>query len=175
MIDVDTLPGLTADALERICDAHWNHGIGNGVTFSKITQHNACNHTLSGEITVDGIDYGFTIDNGDWAGTVVRSWEANNPGFHADPPAPEPRTFIPRDRDLFNSKPAMWGVYLYWRKQPWFTDMERGYNYDRHFQPGGFVENHYREKAEKRGLVPGYLSDLTEAERESIVGKVVPA
>jgi hypothetical protein len=46
--------------------------------------------------------------------------------------------------------------------------MERSYNYDRHFQPGGKIENHYRDKADKRGLRIGYLSELGAEERDSM-------
>lgn len=75
----------TNDHLERIADAQWG-GSGDGIHFSDIYQHNACNHTLSGTI-VDGDEtYGFTIESGDWNGTVVLGWGAR--GRHRGIQAP---------------------------------------------------------------------------------------
>lgn len=167
------LSAPTDDALERICNAQWeNPGLNkpiHGVTFLSIHQHNACNHTLSGTVDIDGVEHGFIIDNGDWNGTEVRAWgDPEDVGMAPEPEPPEQITFLPRDQSLFQTRPEMWRVYLAWRKEPWFREMESGYNYDRHFQPGGYVENHYREKAAKRGLRAGYLSDLTTEERASI-------
>lgn len=163
----------TVEALERICDAQWsNPGLYktvDGVTFLDIQQHNACNHTLSGTIDIDGVEHGFIIDNGDWAGTVVRAWgDPEDVGTAPEPEPPEPLTFLPNDRSMFWTRPNMWKVYVFWRKEPWFRDMERGYNYDHHFQPSRYIEGHYREKAAKRGLRIGYLSDLSAEERASI-------
>jgi hypothetical protein len=150
----------TDEALERICDAHWNGG-GDGVRFLDIHQHDACNHTLSGVIEIDGVEHGFIIENGNRNGTEVRAWgDPEDVGTYTPPPPPEPLTFIPKDDALFATRPQMFAVYVYWRKQPWFAEKERAYAYDRHFQPGGFVENHYREWADKRGLKVGLLSSL---------------
>lgn len=172
----DDLKGAPEECLERICDASWGcpdlYKEINGVTFLAIHQHNACNHTLSGTIVHEGQTFGFIIDNGDWAGTEVRAWgDPEDVGVAPEPEPPEPRTFIPRDRGLFLSRPELWSVYLAWRKEPWFRDLERSYNYDRHFQPGGKVEGYYAEKAAKRGLVVGYVSQLGEEERASIEGR----
>lgn len=144
----------TDEALERICDAHWNSG-GEGVKFRDIHQHNACNHTLSGTIEIDGTEYGFIIQNGDWNGTVVDKWGLADDVGTYKPEPPTLFTFVPMDDTLRTSKPHMWQVYLAWRKEKWFQDKERAYNYDRHFQPGGAIENHYREWAAKKGMKPG--------------------
>ena len=64
-------------------------------------------------------------------------------------------------------------VLAYWRKEQWFKDMEQSYNYDRHFAPGGATETYYREKASKKGLVPGYLSHFTDDEL-AILGEKRP-
>ena len=156
------------DALERIANAQWSlgnkKGTCDGVTLLEVYQHNVCNHTLSGTVEVDGQVYGFIIDSGDWSGTVVRAWgDPEEVGVEPEPEPPEPRTFVPNDDDLAWSRPGMFGVYMAWRKEPWFVEMERSYNYDRHFAPGGKTEGYYRDKASKRGMKPGYLSDLTSA------------
>jgi hypothetical protein len=154
----------TGEVLDRIDDAHWNGCKGEGIVMSAY-RHNACNHTLSGEIEVDGDRYSFVIDSGDWGGTVVHEWcspdEAK--GFR-EPEPPEPYTFVPNAPNLLENRPALFKVYGMWRKEAWFKDLERGYNYDRHFAPGTKTESHYREKAQKRGLCPGLLSNFNEEE-----------
>lgn len=172
-MSVDRLSEPTCEVLDRIANAQWslgsNGGLVDGVTLLDIQQHNACNHTLSGVIEVDGESYGFIIDSGDWNGTVVRAWgDPDDVGVAPEPEQSEPITFVPRSAALSITSPAMWRVYLAWRKEPWFREMERSYNYDRHFHPGSKTERHYREKAGRRGLVPGYLSDLSDEERASI-------
>lgn len=159
------------EALVRIADAQWDkdNAAKYGVVFLDIHQHNACNHTLSGTIDVDGVVHGFIIESGDWNGTVVHGWgDPEDVGCYLPGEPPEPRTFVPTNRFLFTERPEMFRVYAYWRTQEWFRDMERSYNYDRHFQPGGQVETYYKEKAAKRGLVPGFLSNFTADERAVI-------
>ena len=153
-----------ADILGRIVDAHWNystHGNSSGVEFRDIHQHDACNHTLSGTVDVDGTLYGFIIESGNNWGTVVHEWGlADDIGTYQPPPPPEPFTFVPADPNLPITRPGMFQVYLEWRKEEWFKAKEREYRYDRHFQPGGFVEKHYREWAAKKGMTIGLLSDF---------------
>lgn len=137
--------------LERICDAHWNHG-GDGVTFRDIHQHNACNHTLSGSIEHEGETLHFIIDDGDWGGTVVREFGTVDDVGVYEPPKPQRYMFVPADDNLATKRPEMWKMYLWWTKQPWFTEQLGKYHYDRHFQPGCAIEDHYRKWAAERGL-----------------------
>jgi hypothetical protein len=144
----------TEETLERICEAHWSsHGKdADGVHFSDIHTHNACNHTLSGTVDVDGVIYGFVIDSGNNAGTVVREWgPADDVGVY-EPGPPVRWTLVPKNPNLKETSPALWSVYLAWQKESWFAKMISDYSYDRHFQPGCQIENHYRALADKRGL-----------------------
>lgn len=151
----------TDDVMERILAAAHRAGPGSSDVVVSTYKHNACNHTYSGEIDVDGERYAFVIDSGDWNGTVIHEWchpdEAK--GF-TEPEPPEPRTFVPVNDNLNVTVPAMFRAYGLWRLESWFKDMERAYNYDRHFAPGVKTEAHYTEQAAKRGLRPGYLSSL---------------
>lgn len=156
------------DTLDRIVDAFCNRG-GKGVQFRDIYEHDVCNHTLSGTIEVQGQAYGFIIENGNWNGTVVRKWgEPDDVGIYDPPPPSEPFTFIPTDLCLHLDRPEMFKLYAWWRKQSWFIKKERDYAYDRYFQPGGFVENHYRDWAAKKGLKIGLLSDLPQSARDML-------
>jgi len=140
--------------LEELCDMEWNRDASTErITISSTHRHNACNHTHSGIAIIDGVKYGFIIDNGDWNGTVVREWgPADDVGLY-EPSQPTIFTFIPTNRTLKEDSPGLWGVYLAWRKEAWFKDKERGYNYDRHFAPGGKTEGYYRDWAAKKGLM----------------------
>jgi len=148
-------------ALERIADAMWNGRQGEGIVFLDVHQHNACNHTLSGTIDVAGVVHGFIIESGDWNGTVVLGWgDPEDVGTYQEPAPGEPLTFVPCDEFMAFDRPAMFGVYLLWRKEPWFKEQVSGYLYDRHFAPGGKTESHYREWASKKGLKVGLFSAI---------------
>lgn len=145
---------IAIDALERICDAMWNkeHQADYKVKLSDVHQHNACNHTATGEIEVKGKTYGFIIDNGDWNGTVVREWGSPEEIGVYEPPKPTIYTFVPENDNLKNEKPALWKLYLSWKKADWFKKMENDYNYDKHFQPGCKTEDYYRSWAHSKGM-----------------------
>lgn len=152
----------TEEVLERICDAQWN-GSGPGIVLLDVYKFNACNHVLSGTIEVNDETYGFIIENGDWNGTVVKAWgDPEDVGTYQHPEPPEPLTFIPNDRTLCISRPAIFEIYLGWRKENWFTEKQSAYNYDRHFQPGGCTEKYYREWAKKKGMIIGSMDQFRE-------------
>ena len=146
--------------MDRITDAECG-GSREGVIMS-IHRHNACNVTLSGAITHAGEEFGFVIDSGDWAGTVIREWGPADEVGDYEPEQPTLFTFVPVNPDLARVRPALFRVYLLWREQPWFKDRVRGYNYDRYFAPGVKTEDHYRAFAASRGLK---IATNDEAER----------
>lgn len=144
--------------MERIADALWNRE-GEGISFLDIHQHNACNHTVSGTIEHAGESFGFIIESGDIHGTVIHEWgEPEDVGVFKPAP-PTLYTFVPTDPGLELRRPEMWKVYLAWRETPWFKEKERGYNYDRHFQPGSVTEKHYRDWAATKGLMPAIVEE----------------
>jgi hypothetical protein len=80
-------------------------------------------------------------------GMLVKVWgDTEDIGIY-EPAVVEPIMFVPKNRYLHETRPAMFKVYLEWRKTDWFKRKERDYNYDRHFQPVSFLENHYRKWA----------------------------
>lgn len=149
------------EILERICDAHWNNREGDGVKFNANYMLDACNHLFSGTIEHDGVSYGFVIQNGNWNGTEVKEWGlADDVGIVPEPEPQELLTFVPKDTELKRTRPQMFGVYMAWRKEKWFTEKEQGLNYDTHFQPGSKTRNYYEEWANKKGMTIGRLSNL---------------
>lgn len=144
---------VAAEFLEELCNMEWSRDTKSPrIRISSSHQHNACNYTHSGTVTIDGVEYGFIIDNGDWNGTVVREWGLADDVGSYEPPRPTIYTFVPTDDALKDDKPGLWLVYLHWREQPWFQEKERGYNYDRHFAPGGKTETYYHEWAASKGM-----------------------
>lgn len=139
--------------LEELCDMEWAEDQKRGsICISSTHRHDACNYTHSGTVSIDGIEYGFVIDNGNWNGTVVREWGPADEVGAYDPPNPTVYTFVPTNGTLKEDSPGLWGVYLAWREAVWFKDKERGYNYDRHFAPGVKTEGYYRDWAAAKGL-----------------------
>lgn len=159
------------DDLERIGEVICNRDSAEmfGVNVLDLYQINAANHVLSGTIMVGEVEHGFIVEMGDIQGCQVHAWgDPENTGRY-QPPKPNLRTFIPKDLWLLAKNPAMFEVYCLWRDEPWFKELEQKYNYDRLFQPGGKIEDHYRAKAAERGLVPGYMDELPAEQRRLIV------
>jgi hypothetical protein len=139
--------------MERITEAQCSgDGPRYGVHFSTIHQHDACNHTLHGYVTVDGEEMWFTVDSGNWNGFVVRAYGTIDEVSPYDPPKPTRFFLVPTNDNLETDRPGMYKVYLLWTKEKWFQEILSGYHYDRHFQPGGQIENHYRTRAASKGL-----------------------
>lgn len=161
---------VASDTLQRVCEAAYTergykkHDCP-GVTIGSIHGHDAINMTFTGTVLMpDGIEYGFIIEDGNWNGTVVQEWGlAEHVGTY-EPPKPNPYRLFPRHAATLRvERPALWAVYLAWRRETWFTDLERGYNYDRHFSPGVVTDGHYTgpsSVATKRGLIWKLESDV---------------
>lgn len=65
---------LATETLERICNAHYNDGHGEGVVMHRRESDGFGRYTLVGTIEVGNADHGFTAyDSGD-CGTVVAEW-----------------------------------------------------------------------------------------------------
>ncbi|WP_454813822.1 hypothetical protein [Labrys neptuniae] len=151
------------DIMERMIDAaHAKDGRCGNIHVHDVHRHNACNHTYSGTVEHAGEIFGFIVHSGDWNGTDVEEWGPEDDVGTYDPPRPTTYTFVPANRTLKFDRPAMWQVYLQWRDQPWFKEKAHGYNYDRHFAPGGKTESHYRDWAASKGL---RIVDTEEAQR----------
>jgi hypothetical protein len=145
-------PAAAEGVLTRICEAGWAPSqLEPGIKELRVHEHNACNHTYEGVLEYDGIAFSFVVDNGDWNGTEVREFTTEDAaGYEA--PRPALYVLVPEKADLRATNPAMYSVYLHWTRTSWFADIQRGYNYDKHFQPGVKTEQHYRDKARQHGL-----------------------
>lgn len=146
------------EIMERIADAAWN-GSGEGIVFREVHQINACNHIHSGTIVHSGETFAFSIESGDMNGTVIYFF--GSPDDYAPQPPPKPARFmfVPSDDGLELRSPHMFMVYLAWTKTQWFKEKLAAYHYDRHYQPGCAIEDHYREWAVKKGMKIARIDD----------------
>lgn len=147
------------DAVQALFEAFYEHLAGKPDTppfsFSDVNQINACNYRFMAFYDApNGEEWCVTCADGDFGGSEVLEFskdvllelEEHRPTIYSF----KPTKWLPQ---------GMFGVYLAWRKEPWFQEMERSYNYDRFFAPGGKTETHYRDKAAKRGLTIATVED----------------
>lgn len=172
------------EILERVCNIIWDYSskrTDGVVTIEDKYKHDAINCTVTGYVDWKGEQFRFIIDNGDWNGTQVVEWGTEEDVGYYQPPKKIPFTFIPADDELKFKFPAMFNVYTLWRKENWFQEMERGYNYDRHFAPGSKTEKYYNDKAAQKGLrvacmdekeLKEYLTPATEEEIQNYKDRV---
>jgi hypothetical protein len=110
-----------------------------------IHQHNATNHVFSGTVDVDDEVYGFVVESGDNAGTVILDWGLEDDVKPYEPGEPTFYTFTVKGIDF---KPEKEKEIILKNttslKKPIHLKKVRAYNYDRHFSPGVVVEEHYK-------------------------------
>lgn len=146
-------PALAEETLQRICELHYaGEDKGNGIRFDCRHAHDAINYVLNGSIQIGEQSYRFTVEDGNWRGTVVREWGTEETVGLYKPPPPPIYDMVPVDDHLQSHNPALWKVYLAWKKEPWFAELLGGYAYDAHFAPGTKTEQYWRDKAAKKGL-----------------------
>ncbi|MBS1065888.1 hypothetical protein JK164_07940 [Gluconobacter kondonii] len=150
------------EVMERIADAMWTRKGDDRLRINNFHTLNACNHVADGDIEHAGEWFSFSIESGNWNGTVIRGWGDLDQVTAYDPPRPTVYDLMPRDRSLEIARPGMFRVYLLWRREKWFQDLAQSYNYDRHFAPGGKTETYWREKAAARGLLYAPDTEVTE-------------
>jgi len=150
------------EVMERIADAMWTQKGDDRLRINNFHTLNACNHVADGDIEHDGKWFSFSVESGDWNGTVIHGWGDLDDVAAYDPPRPTIYDLMPSNRSLEIERPGMFRVYLLWRQEKWFQDLARSYNYDRHFAPGGKTESYWRGKAASRGLVYAPDSEVNE-------------
>lgn len=114
-------------------------------------RYDAINCHAEGVLTYRDTEYWFHMQDGNWNGTVLLGWENAGEQYQEHVPiqwalAPTSEAIArqPADRLLM-----LWDHFL---TRPEVRDVPRKYAYDRRFQPGGQIENHYKSKVAKWGL-----------------------
>lgn len=155
------LTEMPDDVLEHICDKFYcgSSGIKDYISITDEIKHDAVNYTIFGYVLINNIKYYFIVDDGNNAGTVVKYFGLEKQPINYEEDK-ESISFIPIHEKLYINNPILYSIYMLEREKDWFKEMERNYNYDRHFQPGSVTENHYTEKAKIHWLKPGYFSQF---------------
>ncbi|MBF0185365.1 MAG: hypothetical protein HQM06_13420 [Magnetococcales bacterium] len=154
----------TDEELERISEALYSslcsREVEEGIDIDEIGIIDACNHVISGTIDSRGSVFAFVVEFGNASGTVVRKWgKPEDVKTHDIVERNEPYTLLPIDTSLHLTRPLMFHVYLEWRKQSWFEEFVKGYNYDTFFSPGNVTRNYWCNKAKEKGLRFAKLSE----------------
>lgn len=173
MIDTDTYHPKADEIGERISDAFCclraQRGTNGNVTLFDVHQHDAINHVLTGTIDVDGQVWGFICEIGNWNGFRMMEWGDHEDVGYYKPPVVEPFILLPNwvgwpeESYRFNVQ-----VYARFLRRTDIVEKIGSYNYDRHFQPGGYIEGRYREWAKKVGGHLGLFSSLPQRIQDDV-------
>lgn len=149
----------TEDLLQTICEAHYarDYKSNSALRFFEVHCEDITNYVLSGEIDHEGETYGFIIEDGNNAGTVVKEW-GEDVGIY-QPPKPDPLTLLPKS---INLPLNLLLLYFQWREEEWFKEQVRKTAYDFHFEPTNKIHSYWRNEADKHGLRIGHESEVPE-------------
>lgn len=136
----------------------------------------AINARAHGIVTIDGEEYSFQLEDGNWNGTVLLDWEGGREFVHHVPTrwALQPDYALVNDAIANQRGPFLlfkWDAML--NNHPAIAAIPGKYSYDRMMQPGGFIEKHYRDAAAKHRFV---IVDQEQAdETRAQLAKACPA
>lgn len=140
--------------MEMISESASGHIKHDCITMLEIDRLDACNYRSSGILDWKGREYSFIVQDGNWNGTVLEGWEeAGVQEFEYHQPtvwALQPRRDLISDAIVHGKGPFLlmkWDAIL--KNRPEVAAIPGKYAYDRHFQPGGFVERHWTDAAAK--------------------------
>lgn len=112
----------------------------------------AINCRAHGIIEIEGEEYTFQMQDGNWNGTELLAWNEDKP-FELHVPtqwALQPTRNLIGEALAEGKGPFLllkWDAIL--KNRPEVAEIPGNYSYDRRVQPGGLVEKHWREKAAK--------------------------
>lgn len=161
----DILPEDHDSVMTMLCEAAQGINDYKEVTILETDRLDAINVRAHGILEWRGREYVFIIEDGNWNGTTIESWDEDKE-FN-----PLPRTQwalqpIPRlvgDAILANRGPFLilkWDAML---QRDQISSIPGKYSYDRYVQPGSYVENYWKKKAAEHHfeIVPQEVADET--------------
>ena len=143
------------DVLTAIAEAAQGCGNDDRITILEVDRIDAINVRAQGIIEIDDVEHVFIVEDGNWNGTVLHSWDDD---AEFKPAQRSTWALAPRN-DLVGGALASgdgkflirkWDALL---KRPEVSEIPGKYTYDRMMQPGCVIEKHYREAAAKHGFV----------------------
>ena len=154
---------FTTRLLEEFCDCLWDYNTDSllkmseyrgkdfTITIASVHRFDNINCEVHGFVEIEDKEYEFVIEDGNWNGTVVKEWSLDKK-IQYTPPVSERPVFVPKDPRLKENSPALYNVYLKWKKEEWFKEKERQYAYDMYFSPCAKTHMWWREWLDKKGL-----------------------
>jgi len=146
---------LREDAMQMMAEMTGGYGEHSCIHILDRDKLDAINVRAHGIIEIDGEEYTFQMEDGNWSGTVLLDW---NSGREFEKHVPIRWTLQPSN-DLINKAiEAGKGPFLIWKwdvmlKRPEIAAIPGKYAYDRHFAPGGKTEQHWKAAAAKHRFV----------------------
>jgi hypothetical protein len=142
---------LREDAMQAMSEATGGYGTPPNVYLIERDRIDAINCRAHGIITIEGTEYVFQMEDGNYNGTVLLAWESDAVFERHEPTlwAIQPTGDL-IGRALADGRgPFLLAKWDIMAKRPEIAEIVRGYAYDRYVQPGGQTEKHYRDKAAK--------------------------
>lgn len=153
------IPEPMRDAvMTEIAEAsYYGEGKHGNVYILEQVKHDVINVTVSGVFTLEGREFWFLLDNGNWNGTVLRGWEEAGEQAMA-PSKPTQWTLVPNSTVISEALDAQRGHILLQVWEAFLTRKEVAeipgkYAYDKFFAPGGKTETYWRDKAATYNLI----------------------
>lgn len=151
----DIPEALREDALTAMCEATSGYEVAN-VHILDRDQIDAINARASGIITIEGEEYSFHLESGNWNGTVLLAWQEDKAFEHRVPT----RWALQPTREIIGKHLAegkgsflllKWDAIL--KNWPKVAEIPGKYAYDRRVQPGHKVETYWKAEAAKHNFV----------------------
>ncbi len=161
--DADIPAAIRDDIMTAISEAaHLGEGTHGYVHILEQDRIDAINVRAEGVVTIEGKEYWFIVQDGNWNGTVLEGWVFSGKQNFEPLPVPQwalaPRPDLVSDAIGSGNGPfliAKWDALM---SRPDVARIPGNYAYDRRVQPGLKIEQHYRDTAAQYGFV------LTDAE-----------
>lgn len=141
---------LREDAMQMMAEATGGYGDHDCIHILDRDRLDAINFRAHGIITIGGEEYTFQMEDGNWNGTVLLSWNEGKPFEHHVPTkwALQPNRELVDKAIMSGKGPFLifkWDAIL--KNRPDVAAIPGKYSYDRHFAPGGKIETYWRGKA----------------------------
>lgn len=143
---------LREDAMMAMAEATGEWSKPPNVHILEHDRMNAINCRAHGIIEIEGVEYTFQMEDGNWNGTVLLAWESDKPFERHQPTrwALQPKRNLIDKAILANNGPFLilkWDALL--KNRPELAAIPGKYSYDRYFQPGSKTESYWRDAAAK--------------------------
>jgi hypothetical protein len=142
------------DVMLMIAEAASGWGEHDCITILDRDRIDAINVRANGILDFEGREFCFIVRDGNWDGTVLEAWEETGVQefeYHK----PTQYALQPKRHLISDAIAAGKGPFLLWKWETMLNNKKElaeipgKYAYDRHFQPGGFVERHWKDAAAK--------------------------